>query len=115
MKTIRKRIRKINERNDIKQCRDAAIDIACEAFIVPKNLMATSNREDRVASARFIAFAIMHNAGYSPTNIGKQFNRERTTVLYGLRKLPALYLDRRYSHALRAVKDAGYCFKGQYE
>jgi chromosomal replication initiation ATPase DnaA len=112
MKTAINRIKKVNEVNNIRQCKRLAVEIACRAFLVPENQMTTPNREDRVASARFVAFGIMYDAGYSATRIAAQFNRERTTVLYGLRKLPALYLDRRYSPAMRVVAAAGYCFKG---
>jgi len=45
------------------------------------------SRSRDVAEARHVAMYVLHNRGFGPTIIGRAFDRDHTTVLYGVGKV----------------------------
>lgn len=57
---------------------------------VPVQDVCGKGRRERVALARFHAYAACRALGYSLPVIGRFFGRDHSTVLHGLRRLEAL-------------------------
>lgn len=56
------------------------METTIEALVMP-------GKGRRASHDRFVAMAVMHAAGVSPSEIGKEFARDRTTVINGLQQV----------------------------
>ena len=53
---------------------------------VPEKLITGYNREAHIVAARFEAWRIARKLGWSLPRIGREFKRDHTTIMNGLRK-----------------------------
>jgi len=67
-----------------------ALRLVCEATGIRGVQVLSDSRRPHFVEARCMCFAICEDGGMSLPNIGRQFNRDHTTVLSGLRKVERL-------------------------
>lgn len=61
-----------------------------EAFGVTQKDLLGTDRYHHIAHPRFAAFELCHRAGAPLSAIGRKFNRDHTTVMHGLRRIPEI-------------------------
>lgn len=85
-----------------------AIDTASQVFEVPRREIVGDNRAARISEARQTVYAALYRAcACSLPEIGKTFNRDHTTVRYGIQRIEKMArTDRDYETALVRVAQA---------
>ena len=81
-------------------------DIACNLFNIDKNRLATKSRELYVVWSRYFIFDYLKtNTTSSLRKIGEKYNRDHSTVLFGINKHKQLLNDKLYkSHHKEFLK-----------
>lgn len=79
-------------------------DVFLPTFINTPYQLTKRGRNRAVVELRFIFYHLAHRMGYSSTAVGKFFNYDHTTILYGLRQFDNLiHQDEDFQHKFKAV------------
>lgn len=73
------------------QVMEIALEEVCKEFGLSRDQIVKGGREQRVAEPRHIFCYIALHCGYKAPEIANHLNRDRTTILNGLRRHKALY------------------------
>ena len=91
--------------SDIEQ---VSVDVA-ECIGIPAALMFTPCRSEPVSFARFCAWAILRQRGYTLAQIGGAFKRDHTAVVHGVQRINDVeFMGRRAQIRVKALKAKGY-------
>lgn len=90
---------------------DRIYDAVSDAMYMNRDVVRTRRRTERAAIARWCAWAALsEHLGMSDSEIAELTGYDRTNVVYGRRKLPAVLADRHMgevtSDALKAAREA---------
>lgn len=66
-----------------------------EHFGVPINTIRSERRDEATVTARHVAFYLCEETGRSFKSIGRHFDRDHTTIMFGVRKIKAALKDDR--------------------
>lgn len=64
----------------------AVIELACDLFNVSLRAITSRSRGRELSRARWAVFLVLRDDGHSSIFISQLFNRDHTTILYGLKK-----------------------------
>jgi chromosomal replication initiation ATPase DnaA len=99
----------INGENDeVNEDVDAASNASADAFGIAVNQMFQRNRREVVVQARWAAWSILTEKGYTPSTIARAYKLDRTSVLHGLKRIKDLRFNRIAASKMRSLEKAGY-------
>ena len=75
----------MNSLGQVRLTRNDIADIVAKANGVPLHILRSDDRSTIVSKARQQAFAMMYDADYSSSEIGRYFSRDHSTVMHGIR------------------------------